>query len=64
MTTTRTVRDIMNDLIEIHGRSTGYNDSCMRNGWRHCQSCRLGEALRLLNAYVVEKEQVHGAGNV
>ena len=64
MTKTRTVRDIMNDLSEIHARSTGYNDSCILNGWIYCRPCLLAEAIRRIDKWLTEQEKVRGFGNV
>lgn len=64
MPKTRTVRDIMNDLIDIHARSTDNAGACRMNGWIHCRPCHLAEAIRLINEWLTEQEKVRGVGNV
>ena len=64
MPKTRTARDILNDLIEIHDRKSDYNGSCALNGWAECRPCHLAEAIRRINKWLTEREKVRGVGNV
>ncbi len=63
MPKTRRVVDILEDLIDIHSRNEGYNESCIIEGWARC-GCHLAEAIRLIKEWVTEQERVRGVGNV
>ncbi len=64
MPETRTARDILNDLIEIHDRKSYYSGPCEVNGWAKCRDCHLAEAIHLIDKWVTEQEKVRGVGNV
>lgn len=63
MPKTKTARELLGELIDIHARREGYNDSCIMDGWARCK-CHLAEAIRLIDKWVTEQEKVRGAGNV